>query len=228
FKVVGTLHAGRRLADLLDGGQEQADEDGDDGDHHQQLDQRKRLPDRVSIPGHGKPPHERVESIQPGGTRGWGREDPAARKGVRIGHVVRCPFGGRPVNGLSGTGSVRTGTPEPFRVARGGTGWYSGRGLRGFWGIPVRASASYSTKGNIPHTKIPIRLSCTGVKQIRRIRESALPEFLAPAGIRLRTSWEGMAGRQVGRPGGRLPCPGTRTCGVAASWRASTPRTGCP
>src|SRR5262249_41896490 len=30
------------LAHLLHGGQEQADEDGDDGDHHQQLDQRER------------------------------------------------------------------------------------------------------------------------------------------------------------------------------------------
>ena len=28
-------------SDLLHGGQEQADQDGDDGDHHQQLDQRE-------------------------------------------------------------------------------------------------------------------------------------------------------------------------------------------
>src|SRR5262249_43094164 len=41
LKVVGALGARRRLADLLDGRQEQADEDGDDGDHHQELDQRE-------------------------------------------------------------------------------------------------------------------------------------------------------------------------------------------
>src|SRR2546421_30440 len=41
LQVVLALGAGGRLAHLLDGGQEQADEDGDDGDHHQQLDQRE-------------------------------------------------------------------------------------------------------------------------------------------------------------------------------------------
>ena len=41
-QVVHALGAGGGLAHLLDGGQEQADEDGDDGDHHQQLDQRER------------------------------------------------------------------------------------------------------------------------------------------------------------------------------------------
>jgi hypothetical protein len=41
LQIVGALQAGGGLADLLDGGQEQADEDGDDGDHHQQLDQRE-------------------------------------------------------------------------------------------------------------------------------------------------------------------------------------------
>jgi len=33
-----------RLADLLDGGQQQADQDGDDGNHHQQFDQREATP----------------------------------------------------------------------------------------------------------------------------------------------------------------------------------------
>jgi hypothetical protein len=42
FQVVLAAHPGGRLADLLDGGQEQADQDGDDGDHHQQLDERER------------------------------------------------------------------------------------------------------------------------------------------------------------------------------------------
>jgi hypothetical protein len=32
------------LAHLLDGGQQHADQDGDDGDDHQQLDQRERWP----------------------------------------------------------------------------------------------------------------------------------------------------------------------------------------
>ena len=35
---------GGGLADLLDGGQEEPDQDGDDGDHYQQLDQREREP----------------------------------------------------------------------------------------------------------------------------------------------------------------------------------------
>src|SRR5262249_21718870 len=45
LQVVLTLHSGGGLADLLHGGQQQADEDGDDGDHHQQLDQREGTAD---------------------------------------------------------------------------------------------------------------------------------------------------------------------------------------
>src|SRR5439155_14680752 len=41
LEVVRALDPGGRLADLLDRGQQKADEDGDDGDHYQQLDQRK-------------------------------------------------------------------------------------------------------------------------------------------------------------------------------------------
>ena len=41
LEVVAALHPRGGLADLLDRGQQQADEDGDDGDHHQQLDQRE-------------------------------------------------------------------------------------------------------------------------------------------------------------------------------------------
>jgi len=41
LEVVGALHPRRCLADLLDGGEEQADEDGNDGDDDEQLDQRK-------------------------------------------------------------------------------------------------------------------------------------------------------------------------------------------
>ena len=42
LQVVAALHAGGRLANLLHGRQQQADQDRDDGDDHQQLDQRKR------------------------------------------------------------------------------------------------------------------------------------------------------------------------------------------
>src|SRR5205814_499252 len=41
LEVVGALHAGGGFADLLDGGEQESDEDGYDGDHHQQLDQRE-------------------------------------------------------------------------------------------------------------------------------------------------------------------------------------------
>jgi hypothetical protein len=40
-EVVAALAAGRGLAHLLDGGDEQADQDGDDGKDHQQFDQRE-------------------------------------------------------------------------------------------------------------------------------------------------------------------------------------------
>src|SRR5262249_35851707 len=40
-QVVLALRVGRGLADLLDCRQQQADQDGDDGNHHQQLDQRE-------------------------------------------------------------------------------------------------------------------------------------------------------------------------------------------
>jgi hypothetical protein len=40
-QVVLAAHAAGGVADLLHRGDEQADEDGDDGDHHQQLDQRE-------------------------------------------------------------------------------------------------------------------------------------------------------------------------------------------
>ena len=41
LEVVRALGPTGRLAGRLDGGQEQGDQDGDDGDHHQQLDQRE-------------------------------------------------------------------------------------------------------------------------------------------------------------------------------------------
>src|SRR5262249_50802556 len=42
FEVVAALHAVGRLADLLDRGKEQANEDRDNGDYDQQFDQRER------------------------------------------------------------------------------------------------------------------------------------------------------------------------------------------
>jgi hypothetical protein len=41
LEIVETAKASGGLADLLDGGQEQANENGNDGYHHQQLDQRE-------------------------------------------------------------------------------------------------------------------------------------------------------------------------------------------
>ena len=43
FQIVGTRHAGGGLADLLDGGQQQADQDGDDRNHHQEFNEGEPL-----------------------------------------------------------------------------------------------------------------------------------------------------------------------------------------
>ena len=51
LEVVRALDARRRLADLLHGRQQEADQDGDDGNHHQQLDERERT--RTGRMGHG-------------------------------------------------------------------------------------------------------------------------------------------------------------------------------
>jgi hypothetical protein len=42
FEVVRAAHACCRLADLLDRGEQEPDQDGNDGDHHQQLDEGER------------------------------------------------------------------------------------------------------------------------------------------------------------------------------------------
>jgi hypothetical protein len=41
LEVVGALHASSGGADLLNGGQEQAHDEGDDRDRHKKLDQRE-------------------------------------------------------------------------------------------------------------------------------------------------------------------------------------------
>ena len=46
FTLIELLVVIAIIADLLDGGQEQADEDSDNRDHHQQLDQREPTPGR--------------------------------------------------------------------------------------------------------------------------------------------------------------------------------------
>src|SRR5262249_46627152 len=59
LQVVAALHACGRLPYLLYGGEEEADEDGDDGNHHQQLDQGKAGPaGRAALRGdlHNTPP----------------------------------------------------------------------------------------------------------------------------------------------------------------------------
>ena len=59
-EIVAALRCARGLADFLDGGDEQADQDGDDRDHHQQLDQREGpSPDEPSQSRHGTPPRKR-------------------------------------------------------------------------------------------------------------------------------------------------------------------------
>ena len=44
LEVVGALHAGRGLADLLNGRQEQTDQDRDDGDDDEEFDEREGTP----------------------------------------------------------------------------------------------------------------------------------------------------------------------------------------
>ena len=52
LEVVCTLGTPRRLAGRLHGRQQERNEDADDGDHHQQFDQRKTVQGPVDIPSH--------------------------------------------------------------------------------------------------------------------------------------------------------------------------------
>jgi hypothetical protein len=56
LQMVGALGAPRRLASRLDRRQQQRDKDADNGDHHQEFDQRERM--RGSRSGETK--HERL------------------------------------------------------------------------------------------------------------------------------------------------------------------------
>src|SRR5207244_13345708 len=64
LEVVLALRAGGCLANLLDGRQEQADQDRDDGDHDEQLDQGE-----ASAAGRSQPVHLtllRLDGVSPG------------------------------------------------------------------------------------------------------------------------------------------------------------------
>src|SRR5262249_16218412 len=77
LEVVGALRASGGLAHLLDSGEQQADEDRDDRDHHQQLDQRESFPDE---PAHGYLPVEnRVRGGRERGEGRYRRRSPAPR-----------------------------------------------------------------------------------------------------------------------------------------------------
>jgi hypothetical protein len=89
LEVVRAAHPGGRFADLLDGRQEQADQDGDDRDDHQQFDQRER---RSRSPGRRD---ELRHEMAPRENDGW------LAKANRIFTIFKCgcrvksiPFGG--------------------------------------------------------------------------------------------------------------------------------------
>jgi hypothetical protein len=72
FEIVAALNARRGLSDLLDGWQQQADQNADDRNHHQQLDERETTPStRDTREWHKASEKEkkrrRVSLIQPGG-----------------------------------------------------------------------------------------------------------------------------------------------------------------
>src|SRR5207247_1142338 len=79
------------LADLLDGGQQQADQDGDDRDHHQQLDQREGTPACVNG-NHGSS----FERVQRGKCASLGRRtavtSPEGRDQYIPTHPVPCAY----------------------------------------------------------------------------------------------------------------------------------------
>src|SRR5207245_2759123 len=60
-QVILAAAACRRFADLLDGRQQQADQDGDDRDDHQQLDQREAAPFLRTELRHEKPSFQGVK-----------------------------------------------------------------------------------------------------------------------------------------------------------------------
>jgi len=69
FEVVLALQACRRLADLLDGGEQEADQNGNDGNYHQQFDQREARSGVALVQRHGDLGCENEKKIQKKGQR---------------------------------------------------------------------------------------------------------------------------------------------------------------
>jgi hypothetical protein len=61
LEVIRALRTRRRLPDFLDRGHQKADQDRDDGNHHQELDQREAIPPATTRDVHSTPFRE----IQP-------------------------------------------------------------------------------------------------------------------------------------------------------------------
>jgi hypothetical protein len=64
FQIVGTTHPGRSLADLLDRGQQEANQDGDDRNHDQQLDQREPILSSRPRTDHSNAPKKENEGCE--------------------------------------------------------------------------------------------------------------------------------------------------------------------
>src|SRR5262249_48505124 len=103
LEVVLALHACGGLADLLHGGQQQADQDGEDGDDDEQLDQREGTPAAGRTVPHGKAPWRREEdeivfitpNARPPG--GQGKLDWSSPRGLaKLPGGQRARSGGRP------------------------------------------------------------------------------------------------------------------------------------
>jgi hypothetical protein len=58
FQVVAAGDAAGSLAHLLHGGKEEGQQDGDDGDDHEQFDQREGTPRRQALTDHGSTSRE--------------------------------------------------------------------------------------------------------------------------------------------------------------------------
>src|SRR5262249_20798719 len=88
LEVVGALHPCGSLADLLHRGEQQANQDGNDGDHHQQLDQREAAHAAPQRPW--RESHE-SEYLRESGMTGQGFRLTAAYPGEHIPSGVRGP-----------------------------------------------------------------------------------------------------------------------------------------
>src|SRR5262249_21062248 len=92
------LQACGGLADLLDGGDQQADEDGDDRNHHQQLDQREGM---TALSWHRRSLQKRRSRTTGDKTKTTGRRPSAATARAR-GLARRCGAASSAVAGRGG------------------------------------------------------------------------------------------------------------------------------